>query len=515
VHTKFADVAKQKSQGLAMASSALEALRAGRAGDARDLARRALTAEPRNPNVLHAVGELALQMQDVATASDLLGQAIECHAPPAPAAWHLSLAQALVRVGKLDAAARSFRVGLETSPGETDAWLGLARALHGIGDLRGAIEAWQTAISLVPTDWKAFNDMGSAWMEMRDWERAQQAFAQAESLAPWQAIVAVNRSTLLHRSGQSDEAVLSFEACVKRHPDYPAAVAGLGFALRDVGRFEEAVASLRRAVELAPHNPMFACGLGRTLLEAGSADEALAVATSYLERRPDYSGARALEALARIALGDAEGVNHLLDYPRFVSPIELGAPEGFASVAAFNSALATHAAGHRTLMSSPISHATKDGLHSGSLLIEPRGPIKALEHAIGAAIGSYWRALSQSAPHPFTLYRPQSVFLKMWTVVLERGGHQIPHIHPEAWLSGVYYPQLPRAIREGAGPAGWLEFGDAERSFPARMKAPIYQVRPREGLLVLFPSYFYHRTIPFDDPGTRISIAFDVVPVGA
>ena len=45
------------------------------------------------------------------------------------------------------------------------------------------------------------------------------------------------------------------------------------------------------------------------------------------------------------------------------------------------------------------------------------------------------------------------------------------------------------------------------------MKAPTYKVRPEEGLLVLFPSYFYHRTIPFDDPGTRISIAFDVVPV--
>jgi tetratricopeptide (TPR) repeat protein len=506
-------VAKQKSRGLAMATSALEALRAGRGADAQDLARRALTAEPRNPNVLHAVGELALEMRDVATASDLLGRAIERHAPPAPAPWHFSLAKALSRAGKLDEAARSFRSGLDGAPGELAGWLGLARALHGTGDLRGAIEAWQKAISIDPGDWKAFNDMGSAWMEMRDWDRAEEAFTRADALAAGQSIVQVNRATLDQRRGRADEAIHAFAACAMQHPEYAAAHAGLGFALRDVGRFEEAVRALRRSTELAPENPIYACGLGRTYLEAGSANEALSEATRYLQRRPGYSGARALESLARIALGDAEGVGRLLDYPRFVSPIELEAPEGFDSVAAFNAALAAHAVGHRTLMSSPISHATKDGLHSGSLLVEPRGPITALERLVGAAISTYWRALSQSPPHPFVEQRPEAVFLKMWTVVLERGGHQIPHIHPEAWLSGVYYPQLPESIREGRGPAGWLEFGDAERPFPARMKAPTHQVRPREGLLVLFPSYFYHRTIPFDEPGTRVSIAFDVVPV--
>jgi uncharacterized protein (TIGR02466 family) len=136
-----------------------------------------------------------------------------------------------------------------------------------------------------------------------------------------------------------------------------------------------------------------------------------------------------------------------------------------------------------------------------------------LELAVGSAATAYWRALSQGAPHPFIEHRPNAVFLKMWSVVLERGGHQVAHIHPEAWLSGVYYPQLPASVRDGGGPAGWLEFGEPDGSFPTQMKAPTYKVRPEEGLIVLFPSYFYHRTIPFEEPGTRISIAFDVVPV--
>ena len=39
-------------------------------------------------------------------------------------------------------------------------------------------------------------------------------------------------------------------------------------------------------------------------------------------------------------------------------------------------------------------------------------------------------------------------------------------------------------------------------------------VRPQEGLLLLFPSYFYHRVRPFRSDRPRISVAFDVVPQG-
>ena len=32
------------------------------------------------------------------------------------------------------------------------------------------------------------------------------------------------------------------------------------------------------------------------------------------------------------------------------------------------------------------------------------------------------------------------------------------------------------------------------------------------GRLVLFPSWFWHRTLPFAQAGERISVAFDVMP---
>ena len=42
--------------------------------------------------------------------------------------------------------------------------------------------------------------------------------------------------------------------------------------------------------------------------------------------------------------------------------------------------------------------------------------------------------------------------------------------------------------------------------------APEHFVEPKPGMLALFPSYFWHGTVPFEDGGRRLTAAFDVVP---
>jgi len=43
------------------------------------------------------------------------------------------------------------------------------------------------------------------------------------------------------------------------------------------------------------------------------------------------------------------------------------------------------------------------------------------------------------------------------------------------------------------------------------LRAEFY-LRPQPGLLVLFPSYMWHGTVPFSGTQTRLTIAFDIVP---
>ena len=111
---------------------------------------------------------------------------------------------------------------------------------------------------------------------------------------------------------------------------------------------------------------------------------------------------------------------------------------------------------------------------------------------------------------------PERFTLTVWAVVLPARGYQTAHIHPDAWLSGVYYAQVPAAVAETKGHDGWIAFAETAAMLDGTpdtlQEKGARLIRPEEGLMVLFPSYFYHGTIPFETEETRISVAFDLMP---
>ena len=97
---------------------------------------------------------------------------------------------------------------------------------------------------------------------------------------------------------------------------------------------------------------------------------------------------------------------------------------------------------------------------------------------------------------------------------MQSQGHQIAHNHPSAWLSGVYYVELPDVVT-ATDPShqGWIEFGRPPEHFHCKAAPRVELIQPEQGAMLLFPAYFYHRTIPFESRHRRISIAFDVLPL--
>ena len=130
----------------------------------------------------------------------------------------------------------------------------------------------------------------------------------------------------------------------------------------------------------------------------------------------------------------------------------------------------------------------------------------ALVASINTQIKSFSKDLFASG-HPNMASSLLEYELSMWTVLLKKGGHQVSHIHPSGCISGVIYLKTPRV---DASQAGCLEIGSA----PSGILEPfhdILRIQPKPGLMVLFPSYYYHRTIPTITNEERISISFDVI----
>ena len=134
------------------------------------------------------------------------------------------------------------------------------------------------------------------------------------------------------------------------------------------------------------------------------------------------------------------------------------------------------------------------------------------EDMLRGAVEEYLAALTPDACHPFLANAPRRFGLSAWSIVLEGQGYQVPHIHPAAWLSSVYYVRVPDIVdAPGRGHAGWMEFVRPAADFQCTVEPELRLFQPREGLLMLFPSNFYHRTVPFESPQTRISVSTDVL----
>jgi len=255
--------------------------------------------------------------------------------------------------------------------------------------------------------------------------------------------------------------------------------------------------------------------LSIALIIARHPHEAIIVADNCLHSHPGNILALATLSVALQEVGDQDRFKALLDYDLLTRQTMIDAPPDNGTLEDYNKALAEHLRTHPTLVEDPKGNATRAGLHSGDLLTEPAGPFKSFQSVIRDEVSAYIKSIPQYSKHPYFAKIPAQFTIDIWGIVLTGDGHQIPHIHPDGWLSGCYYPAIPQGVSQ-TNPArsGWFEFGKPQPLYAVTSKPDLHPICPREGLLLLFPSFIFHRTIPVQTTEERISIAFDVLPTG-
>ncbi|MGY9015982.1 MAG: hypothetical protein ACKVG9_12045 [Rhodospirillales bacterium] len=87
--------------------------------------------------------------------------------------------------------------------------------------------------------------------------------------------------------------------------------------------------------------------------------------------------------------GDEAGFKNLLDYDRLIHEVQNNAPAGYSSLSDFHAEHTEHLLNLESLKESPDNHATRNGKHSGEILVEPKGPIAHVEAMLESAIRYY------------------------------------------------------------------------------------------------------------------------------
>ena len=341
-------------------------------------------------------------------------------------------------------------------------------------------------------------------------DEAAALLRQATEAAPTYAEAHNSLGILLLETGHIAEARASLERAFALRPDYANAHTNLGNALSAAGAGEEAGVAYRRAIALDPYDLQAHHRLARTHLSLGAVDRALAACATALAIDPFCQNALATRALAEQIGGGGDDARRLYDFERFVTRISLTPPPGCGDIEAFNEALATAVRGASSLVWEPPNRVTRNGAVTEDLLAAPSPPIRNLERALRAAIDDYRETLTAEAENPFLARIPRRYRLTLIASILTAGGRHPPHIHESAWLSGVYYVAVPPQIgAESTDHGGWLEFGRPDHDLPEGSTFRCVSHPPRAGTALLFPSYVFHGTLPFDGPGERIGIAFD------
>ena len=463
----------------AMRRAALYA-RTGRLAEAHALYRTVLAARPDHREALKACALVAFRLDAVDEAAALLQRAVALEDGDAGA--HNDLGNVLQAAGRIDTALAAYRRAVEIDPERAETHVNLSQALRAKGDLDGAAKALGRAAALRPDHAGTVLRIGLVDHARGDLEGAEDSFRQALSIAPEHAEACFALGNVLYAQDRLDDAIEAYGQAATLRAD----ILDASF---EVGKPRHVHAHLDR----------------------GDPGAALRACDDLLARHPGQSGALAVKAVALWEAGEKDKARSLLDFDRLLRQEHCTPPSNFADMNAFNTALAAHVRDHPTLQAAPESYSMERGQSTGELL-PGRGTAAAFGALVEQAVDGYRVALPQDQSHPFLVDIPNRIRITAWGVILDEGAYQVPHIHPSAWLSGVYYVALPPALgADDDGSAGWIEFGRPYWDFRIRAEPETRLIEPEEGLMLLFPSYMFHRTLPFSGTGERISIAFDVL----
>ncbi len=158
----------------------------------------------------------------------------------------------------------------------------------------------------------------------------------------------------------------------------------------------------------------------------------------------------------------------------------------------------------------PGGRTTIKGLVTDGNLSDKKIPkIEILKKILAKEIENYKSHFS-SNNSLFIKNWPKDYSFFMWSNRLQSSGYNKPHIHPGGWLSGVFYVEIPKKLKNNEGA---IEFSLHVEGFKIlNTKIPNKIIKPKIFDLVLFPSLTFHRTIPFKSTEERICVAFDIIP---
>ena len=346
-----------------------------------------------------------------------------------------------------------------------------------------------------------------------------------------------NLGNLFMRYKLANDAIVNYEKVVKLKPDFLEAYIRLGNAYKYINKFDETIKTFKKLVEINPNFPGGHINLGAALQDAGCFEKAI----PHLKKFGRASKARVLECLYSLKKFE-EYKNYQLELARndpanirastisvFVSSqtdlINLNnfckKPFNYISIKNIRNENFNRDSAWQNLLKDikevdefwePSGKVTRNAYKTHDNIFDyQQKNIQKLKEIILNQINIFKKTHSKNSDDFIKLW-PKSFQLYGWHVRYKKLGHQTLHVHPDGWLSGVFYIKIPKERKKNEGAIKFSLHGFNYPIFSKEKKIPSKYYLPKSGDLVLFPSSLFHGTVPCESEEERQVVAFDLRP---
>jgi len=388
-------------------------------------------------------------------------------------------AAATLESGHVDEAADLYRKALAEDPGHDESRQALTRLAIEYRDGRDAFAHYEQAAHDRPTE-------PATWL---DWAMA----------------------LILNRRTADAEAVA--ESGLAANPGNPQLRAVNSFARGLIGDAAPALEELELLLREHPEDLSLRASIPQIALRAGRPERAAEILEIQVAADPGDQVAWSLLSLAwRLTRDPRE--HWLCDYDRLIMVTEVPSVDESMDAVSYAREVAAMLDPLHVTSAEPGNQSLRGGTQtSGPLFARPDPAIQRFRRAVQLAAEKAVAQLPDDPTHPFLRRKSAKLgFSGSWSVRLAPHGHHVSHVHPEGWMSSAYYARLPVSDEDTRHRhEGWIQFGVPPGHHGLDL-SPRRIVEPKPGTLVLFPSYMWHGTIPFES-GDRLTAAFDYQPL--
>lgn len=450
---------------------------------AEDILSSILREDPENTDALNMLGSVFATQGSYDKAIHFLGRAAQMS--PHDSRLHFNLGRCHQMKQDIPSARQAFEAAVSTDADNLPAWTMLNRIYQTADESIECIEACNHILRLVDRN-------------------------AEESPIRIDAYIGIGTSELKRKNFH--EAIIALDAADQENPGDARVYSRLGDVYRGQDNNGLAVENYLKAAELRPDSIIDRMNAGIACLRDGNHAQAQDLLQKCLSSEPGNRRVLSVYGPLLWEMVRDSDYHQLFDYENLIAAIDIDTPlHLYSSLRDFHRKLIQGIRDHPSLTGDRVSKATTGGFQTGNIFANPAPEVRDLGKMINARISSYISDPQHCPGTPGTEWAAAWNLIG-WGVILSSQGYQTAHNHPSGMVSGVYYLQVPAEVNDDGEFPGCIEFGPPNDMYNTKREPPRHRVLAQDGRMCLFPSHYWHRTIPFESSEERICIAFDAIP---